>query len=362
MAEHMGTGIERPVHRRLAALVDRWREGGILVSEYSLTKDPPPQSRAGFTLLELLMVVAVIAILISLLLPAVQAAREGARRANCVNNLFQLGLALRNYESAHSLLPPGVVNATGPIRNKPEGYHMGWLAQLLPYFDENIAYRHIDFTAGVYHKNNRPVRLTTIDTLLCPSAPTRPTGWTAYAGCHHDVEAPIDRDNQGVFFLNSAIRSREIPDGLTHTIFIGEKISDSRDLSWLSGTVATLRNTGTPLNKTPFNKNLSEVWEVIASEERDYSFGLTRPKGPVPTLTDSQQASPESPVEEPPKPIPDDASQLVVGGYGSWHPGMANFLFGDGTVRVVSEKIDGGVYQQLGHRADGKLLEDPSLE
>ena len=77
--------------------------------------------REGFTLIELLVVIAIIAVLIGLLLPAVQAAREAARRAQCVNNLMQLGIAVHNYESAHEVLPPGVVDPTGPIKNLPQG-------------------------------------------------------------------------------------------------------------------------------------------------------------------------------------------------------------------------------------------------
>jgi prepilin-type N-terminal cleavage/methylation domain-containing protein len=98
----------------------------------------PPRApqRPGFTLIELLVVIAIIAILIALLLPAVQQAREAARRCQCRNNVAQLGLALHNYELSYSGFPPGTVNPTGPIENKAEGYHVGWAVQLLPYLDQ----------------------------------------------------------------------------------------------------------------------------------------------------------------------------------------------------------------------------------
>src|SRR4051812_26811224 len=92
--------------------------------------------RGGFTLIELLVVIAIISVLIALLLPAIQAAREAARRVQCVNNLMQLGIALHNYESSYESLPPGVVNDTGPISNIPKGYHASWMLQLLPFLEQ----------------------------------------------------------------------------------------------------------------------------------------------------------------------------------------------------------------------------------
>src|SRR6187431_609282 len=89
----------------------------------------------GFTLIELLVVIAIIAVLIALLLPAVQQAREAARRAQCKNSLCQIGLAIHNYEMAHNVLPPGSVNPTGPVRSEPIGYHMSWAVQILPYLE-----------------------------------------------------------------------------------------------------------------------------------------------------------------------------------------------------------------------------------
>src|SRR3954451_14542119 len=94
------------------------------------------RSLPGFTLIELLVVIAIISVLIALLLPAVQAAREAARRVQCVNNLMQLGIALHNYESSYEMLPPGSVNPTGPIVNLPRGYHVSWMVQLLPFIEQ----------------------------------------------------------------------------------------------------------------------------------------------------------------------------------------------------------------------------------
>jgi prepilin-type processing-associated H-X9-DG protein len=297
-----------------------------------------------------------------LLLPAVQAAREQARRSQCVNNLSQIGVALRNYESAHFVLPPGVVDANRPVRNKPEGYHMGWITQILPHLEQTVAYRHIDFSVGAYDKKNKAVREAQIDMLSCPSEGRwGSTPLSNYAGCHHDVEAQIDEDNHGVFFLNSAVRSRRIPDGTSYTIFVGEKLADARESTWLSGTMATLRNTGVPPNQTVVDQNWGNYW-TKETEVEDYdSIFYPGGGGMEPLSLDPGEPEPElqPPEEEPdPLPIPDAEWQMIVGGFGSQHPGVSNFLFGDGAVHPISEMIDLGVYQQLGHRADGKLLKE----
>src|SRR5262249_37290007 len=150
----------------------------------------PQHLSAGFTLIELLVVIAIIAVLIAMLLPAVQQAREAARRTQCKNNLMQLGLALQNYLGAHQVLPPGTQDKSGPIQSKENGgYHMGWLTQILPYLDQQNVYEHIDLNKSVYDPANLPVRQHRISTFVCPtdSYAFKPgPALTSYYGVHND--------------------------------------------------------------------------------------------------------------------------------------------------------------------------------
>jgi prepilin-type N-terminal cleavage/methylation domain-containing protein/prepilin-type processing-associated H-X9-DG protein len=309
---------------------------------------------SAFTLVELLVVIAIIGILIALLLPAVQAAREAARRAQCMNNVSQLILAIHNYEMAHEVFPAGVVNAKGPILNQPQGYAIGWVARILPYIEQKNAFRSLDFSVGAYAPKNRPVRVLTFSTLICPSDPTPLQGRTSYAGCHNSIEAPIDTNNNGVLILNRFLRYEDLEDGASQTIFLGEKITlqSDNDLGWLSGTRATLRNTGSRINT-----------------------GMRSPKaGPAPWLEEPAEGvtaagnggdeSAGSAAAEAEPAGQDDAGGkapikqlLIVGGFGSYHPGGAHFAMGDGSVRYLSDSISLPVLQQLGDRADGKLLD-----
>jgi len=272
--------------------------------------------RKGFTLIELLVVIAIIAVLVALLLPAVQQAREAARRTVCKNNLAQLALALLNYEMAHSVLPPGSVNPVGPIESAPEGYHMSWTVNLLPNLDQGPLFREFDFDKGAYEQSQL-VTEASLNVLLCPSS-SSDDDQSSYAGCHSGTETQIDTDNDGVFYLHSSVGYRDIGDGSSNTIFVGEKQITPADISWLSGTRSTLRNTGVKPNAFTSGSGRHKLYNESPAEFEDVAF---------------------------------------VGGFGSWHTGGAQFALGDGSVRFINENIQAETYEHLGSRNDGKYVE-----
>ncbi len=320
----------------------------------------PGPLAAGFTLIELLVVIAIIAVLIALLLPAVQSAREAARRAQCVNNLMQVILATKNYESSHEVLPPGTINPTGPIANKPAGYHHNWVSQILPFMEYKNINNHTNFNVGVYAPENVTVRAMSLHSLNCPSdgrlggwgmatAPVTGTGnappvmTSSYAGVHHDGEAPIDVTNHGVLFLNSAVRYEEIGDGTAQTAFVGEHVITPGDLGWASGTKATLRNMGEPINqvKSPsLPLPLQPAQPVAAAEDPDEDDAAK--SAPKKAAAPAAKAA-----EKPADP---------VGGFSSHHAGGANMAFGDGSVRFLKASISPKILHMLANRNDGEMI------
>jgi len=293
--------------------------------------------RRGFTLIDLFVVMAVVFVLIGLLLPAVQAAREGARRTQCKSNLSQIGLALQNYEMAFEVLPPGTVNPGGPIVNKPasNAYHVSWAVQLLPHLELGNTYRRFDFRYGVYDQRNMPPQKFPISVLVCPSTGGGPN----YAGCHAGRETPIDADNDGCLYLNSAVRFDDVVDGCAHTIVIGEVLSSGAG-GWASGTRATLRNTGwTPNTGNNFGVGGSGVTYV---EDFSGQGGLEKLDASVS----------EAEVVDPATATPQD---LAVGGFGSVHNTGIQVGFCDGSVRFVNDQIDRVVFSGLGGRDDGVM-------
>ena len=302
---------------------------------------PSGPRREGFTLIELLVVIAIISVLIALLLPAVQSAREAARRAQCCNNLMQLGMALQNYEAAYERLPPGVVSDSDPVLDQAKGYHFGWLTQVLPFFEQKSLYNRLNFKAGVYDAPNSTCRAIMVDGFLCPSDLAnmrRGTGGlalTSYAGCHNDVEAPISAKNNGVLFLNSSVRLEDVTDGTSQTIFISEKLNESGEQGWASGTRASLRNMGSRGGPLPGG------WV-------QFSVGSDDESANVKAIISGTSGAEVNDGEK--------ADAKFVGGFGARHPGGHNVAFGDGSVRFLKSSASGHVRRLLGNRADGDLL------
>jgi prepilin-type processing-associated H-X9-DG protein/prepilin-type N-terminal cleavage/methylation domain-containing protein len=282
--------------------------------------------RGGFTFVELLFVSVIIAILIALLLPAVQSARESARRAQCSNNLMQLGIAIGSYASAHSVFPPGTVNETGPVKNLPSGYHHSWVIQILPYIGQQNIYNHIDVKKSVYDPVHDTVAGIMIAALMCPSDPS--SRIICYAGCHNDVDAAIAADNHGVLYLNSRVRYDEIGDGPGYTFLLGEISGGGPTLGWVSGTRSTLRNTGPSLARPVFFAK-----KFPSQSERDQALE---------SIEALAQAG-SWPVD-------------LTGGFSSFHTGTSNFLFCDGSVRLLKNTINPHVYRLMGNRADGEMI------
>ncbi len=345
----------------------------------------------GFTLLELLVVISVITILISVLLPAVQSAREQARRTQCRNNLLQIGIALQNYQQMFSVLPPGCVNSTGPILHGDPGYRVGWIAQILPHMGEVACYRQIDFDrphwsfladdakaqllvasqqvvpelaeAGTEQNPQSPggdpsgaeeMATTTSTTaahseklysgnelmfswLACPSfGGTTPSGRFGfmgnYAGCYSSVETAIDITNDGLLYLNSSESLYRVPDGTSNTVLIGEHMNDVTGDGWMFGDRSTLKNGGTALT------------QIQTGGLRNSS-----------TLNSQSSGTGEQPEDEDAVAAA-EREKRRVGGFGSTHQSGVNVMLADGSVKTLSFLISSEVLRRICGRNDGKIV------
>jgi prepilin-type N-terminal cleavage/methylation domain-containing protein/prepilin-type processing-associated H-X9-DG protein len=325
-----------------------------------------PRSRRGFTLIELLVVIAIIAILISLLLPAVQQAREAARRTQCRNNLKQIGLALHNYHETYNTLPPGVVHKTGNQNVAALGSY-GWGTFILPQLEQTTMFdamqaNGVDLDTLLRNTGNPQVQALpkqTLSVYRCPSdtAPDLNTkrewdvpyssffgnqpvhlataNYVAVSGTRWSTPEQWiveGRDPFGTFWGDSRVRFRDVTDGLSNTILVGER---DWELGWAANWIGQRNYTGTGIWGSRQNLAILDV-----------------------KIND--------PVLQP------NGNPAVSRGFSSRHTGGAQFLLGDGSVRFISENIQFnttgqnqspppdtlGLFQRLGRRNDSLVVSE----
>ena len=311
------------------------------------------KSLRAFTLVELLVVIAIIGILVALLLPAVQAAREAARRSQCSNNLKQIGLAMHNYHSAHGRLPYG---ASAIFDHEPGG---SWGAFILPYLEQQPAFDQFDFSVDMTHANNAEAIKTVVPVYLCPTDPGSsnpictwhcaripvpevakisyfgsmgPAHMGNCADCPDPTPSASNYCCRLSWFFGSwdkadlgvsrgqfpgmicrwprGVEFREVSDGLSNTFLVGETLPEHCCFNGAYVNNFMVTSTNIVLN-------------LLVSDNRDG----------------------------------DDYDTAC--GFKSLHPGGAQFVMGDGSVHFISESIDYRLYNELGSRAGGETVSIP---
>lgn len=326
-------------------------------SRTQFASKPMPQ---GFTLVELLVVIAIIGILVSLLLPAVQAAREAARRMSCQSNIRQLGLALFNYESAMKVFPPSYVadtkhaNRDATTFDGPSGF--AWGALILPQLEQGNTYRQLDFSRPCWDSVQAAATQTRIPTFLCPSATSQvdkcviknSAGSTLgeFALAHYVANAGQeepwgytmeDYSNlaDGPMFRNSRLRIAHILDGLSNTVFLGEHSSVLSSKTWVGvipgASVCANNPNRFPLSECDHAATLVNVHSGPAADEIDPIAGF-------------------APIHPPNSPLC-HVCQMY-----SEHLSGANVAFGDGSVRFVSSSIHQPTWAALSSRNKGETV------
>ena len=280
--------------------------------------------RFGFTLIELLVTISIIGVLIALLLPAVQAAREAARKTGCVNNLRQIGIALHNYNESQNSLPPGYVYRLGYSTG---GF--GWAAAILPQMEQKPLFDAINYDLPAWSAPNVTACTQSLAVYLCPSDYTS-VGFLEREGFRYARSSyvasfgPMDldllpEDRRGLFSRNSRTRLAEVTDGLSQTIAGGER-SNALEL-------VVIGSAG--------HFDLETVWAGAIKENPVDDHGHTTLFQTAFTFT---------------SPGYDDRNAM------SFHPGGMYCLFGDGSVRFLKNAIALNVYRALGTRAGGDVV------
>ncbi len=327
--------------------------------------------RTGFTLVELLVVITIIGVLIALLLPAVQAAREAARRMQCTNNLKQIGIALHNYHVAHGRFPSGATRSGNHAGGWTVGYGVSWLLLCFPYIEQDSVYNQVDLNcddAGDLDysaKNKGILKDLAPSSYVCPSSPLEKYSFLGTSKVHvlsanyvgiagADGQDPLYRFNgpsnvhayNGILFANSAVRIADITDGTTNAMMVGEQSDFALDSS---GRQADCRSGG-PHGAWLGTMKLKQ--EDLGNMGDNRVFNTTTIGRPLGTRTCDFIAdyTSVSPYWIGIVTNMDNRAPIL-----SAHGGGANILFADGSVHFLSENIQFSLFQVLAIRDSGKV-------
>lgn len=284
------------------------------------------RKKVGFTLMELLVVIAIIAVLIALLLPAVQSAREAARRIQCVNALKQMTLALHGYHDSHGTYPQGYWYKSGYVWG---GF--GWASAILPYVEQGNLYSSLNASVSVWEPQNQTLCQTHLQFYLCPSDNTSQYGMLERYDMRFSMSSyvasfgPGDMDTnpddpRGVFYRNSRTSLSRIPDGLSNTLGLGERHNGEFE-------VHTATDHGHMVAET--------VWAGAIREFPDDDHAHT-------TLFETGNGP--------------NSLQMNDRNCACRHPGVCNFGLIDGSVRAIKNSISVSVFQALSTRAGGEVI------
>jgi prepilin-type N-terminal cleavage/methylation domain-containing protein/prepilin-type processing-associated H-X9-DG protein len=325
-------------------------------------------ARSAFTLIELLVVIAIIAVLIALLLPAVQSAREAARRAQCVNNLKQIGLAMANYESSLSCLPMSM-GLDSPGFGYPEPASYSGLSMLLPFMEQTVVFSSLNYSIVRLDPGNNTAMATAVSSFLCPSDPQQQMLPVGQAGENYRPNSGNTIDYvwgwsdpwgfntslppfNGPCYPGSKTRMAEITDGTSNTAGWSEM-----GLGDMSNAIATEKTDQFWTQTYPSlpNDAISQCQSFLVS---NLSYQGLSTSG-VPWIEGSTSAM-YNHVN-----VPDKRSCIfppgrIMNTANSYHPGGVNVAFCDGSVRFIKDSVALATWRALGSRNGGEVISSDS--